>query len=248
MERVQNPGEYKEKKDFMNGFLAAKEEYPNLVSDNEIIGYMMLNVRVLAFFLLPSNRTNSISQILGGADTTAILLKALVYHVVKHPTVQSTLVRELRTARSKSCIPPSVPLPHSVYSTLPYLQACIAEALRFHPVVGHILERVVPSSGLALSNGTTLPPGTIVGINPWIVTRDEKVYGERAEDFVPERWLRKKEESKEQFEGRIKIMKEADLAWGGGNRTCLGRPLALVELGKVGASLFGGYDVSFPFL
>jgi hypothetical protein len=47
MERVQNPDEYKEKKDFMNGFLAAKEEYPDLVSDNEIIGYMMLNVRAL---------------------------------------------------------------------------------------------------------------------------------------------------------------------------------------------------------
>jgi len=53
MERVQNPVEYKEKKDFMNGFLAAKEEYPDLVSDNEIIGYMMLNVRALSFFFLP---------------------------------------------------------------------------------------------------------------------------------------------------------------------------------------------------
>jgi hypothetical protein len=44
MERVQNPGEYKEKRDFMNGFLAAKEEYPDLVTDNDVIGYMMLNV------------------------------------------------------------------------------------------------------------------------------------------------------------------------------------------------------------
>jgi cytochrome P450 len=200
---------------------------------------------VLSFLLLSFNHTNPISQILGGADTTAILLKALVYHILKHPSVQSTLVHELRTARSKSSIPSSVPLPHSLYSTLPYLQACIAEALRFHPVVGHILERIVPSSGLALSNGTVLPPGTIVGINPWILTRDEKVYGERAEDFVPERWLKKEDESEEKFEERTKVMKEADLAWGGGNRTCLGRPLALVELGKVGASLFGGYDVSF---
>jgi hypothetical protein len=29
----------------MNGFLAAKEEYPDLVTDNDVIGYMMLNVR-----------------------------------------------------------------------------------------------------------------------------------------------------------------------------------------------------------
>jgi cytochrome P450 len=185
-------------------------------------------------------------QILGGADTTAILLKALVYHTLKNPSAQKTLVAELRTARSKSGIPSSVPLPHSLYSTLPYLQACIAEALRFHPVVGHILERIVPASGLTLANGTTLPPGTIVGINPWILTRNEQVYGERAEEFLPDRWLKKDSESDVQFEERVGVMKDADLAWGGGRRTCLGRPLALVELGKVGAALFEGYDVSLP--
>jgi cytochrome P450 len=175
-------------------------------------------------------------------------LKALVYHTLKNPSAQKTLVAELRTARSKSGIPSSVPLPHSLYSTLPYLQACIAEALRFHPVVGHILERIVPASGLTLANGTTLPPGTIVGINPWILTRNEQVYGERAEEFLPDRWLKKDSESDVQFEERVGVMKDADLAWGGGRRTCLGRPLALVELGKVGAALFEGYDVSYPFV
>jgi hypothetical protein len=44
MERMQNLEQFKDKKDFVNGFLAAKAERPDLVGDNEVIGYMILNV------------------------------------------------------------------------------------------------------------------------------------------------------------------------------------------------------------
>ncbi len=68
---------------------------------------------------------------------------------------------------------------------LPYLQACIKEALRkfshgsmfpptkgrliagMHPVVGLIIERCVPKDGVVLG-GHYLPGGTIVGMNPWV--------------------------------------------------------------------------------
>lgn len=57
MERMANLSQFKDKKDFVNGFLAAKKEYPNLVSDNEVIGYMILNVRLTSFSVL--HDTNS---------------------------------------------------------------------------------------------------------------------------------------------------------------------------------------------
>lgn len=44
MERMQNPELGKGKKDFLNGFLEAKKEHPELVTDNEVIGYMIINV------------------------------------------------------------------------------------------------------------------------------------------------------------------------------------------------------------
>jgi cytochrome P450 len=112
-----------------------------------------------------------------------------------------------------------------------------------HPVVGHILERVVPASGLTLPNGTTLPPGTIVGVNPWVVHYKESVFGEKTEEFRPERWLRGENESEAGYEARMRSMREADMAFGGGNRMCLGRPLALVETYKVVATVFGKFDV-----
>ncbi|ORY15010.1 cytochrome P450 [Clohesyomyces aquaticus] len=218
MKRVQNLEQFKDKKDFMNGFLEAKKEFPDLVSDNTVIGYMIINI-------------------LGGVDTTAIVMKAIFYWILKNPSIKAKLVDELRTAR--------LPFPANYTSAeqLPYLDACIKDGLRFHPVVGHILERVVPSTGLRLSYGTTLPPGTIVGINPWVLSRNKNVYGEDAEDFIPERWFRKENEDKEAYEVRFKMMKDADMAFGNGNRACLGRLLALVELHKVTATIFSKYKI-----
>jgi cytochrome P450 len=215
--------QYKGKRDFMNFFLAAKEEHPELVSDNEIVGYLILNI-------------------LGGADTTAILLKACIYHILKNASVAKNLSAELRAADLPS------PAPYEKLQHLPYLSACITEALRFHPVVGHVLERIVPSTGLTLSDGTVLPPGTIVGVNPWVTSRDTEIYGADAEVFRPERWLKQDGESEEEYQERTKRMRDADLSFGAGKRTCLGRPLALIELYKVVGGLFGEYDVSDRFL
>lgn len=49
-----------------------------------------------------------------------------------------------------------------------------------------LLERIVPEGG-ATFDGVFLPGGTIVGMNPWVVARDKKVYGEDAVEFRPER-------------------------------------------------------------
>jgi cytochrome P450 len=96
---------------------------------------------------------------------------------------------------------------------------------------------------MSLPDGTVLPPGTIVGVNPWVMHTNEEIFGADAEQYVPERWLQGESESAEAYEARIKKMKNADMAFGGGNRVCLGRPLALVELYKVVSFVFGNYQV-----
>lgn len=217
------------KPDFTNHFLRAKEEHPSVVTDNEVIGYMIINV-------------------LGGADTTSITVKAVIYHALKNPSVHVRLVEEVRSAKRQH------PAPYAALEKLPYLDACIKEGLRIHPVVGHIMERVVPSTGLALANGVTLPPGTVVGVNPWVVHRRADIFGERPNKFIPERWLQGPSESAAAFEARMKRMSDADLSFGKGNRVCLGRPLALVEMAKIVGTLFAKYEVClfftvfFPFL
>jgi cytochrome P450 len=84
-------------------------------------------------------------------------------------------------------------------------------------------------------------------MNPWVLSRNEDVYGEDTEKFVPERWLQGKGEGKTEFEERTKRMQACDLSFGSGNRACLGRPLALIELYKVIVTIFGKYKVcGFP--
>ena len=46
MERLQQPDAEKGPKDFLSGFLAAKDANPDVVSDNEVIGYLLLTVNL----------------------------------------------------------------------------------------------------------------------------------------------------------------------------------------------------------
>jgi hypothetical protein len=67
-------------------------------------------------------------------------------------------------------------------------QAVIKEALRIHPAVQYPIERIVPPGGSEIC-GLNLPPGTIVGMNPYVIHHDPGIFGEDAADFRPERWL-----------------------------------------------------------
>jgi cytochrome P450 len=42
-----------------------------------------------------------------------------------------------------------------------------------------------------MTAGRWFPEGTRVGVNAAVVQRDEKIFGEDAEESVPERWFRK---------------------------------------------------------
>lgn len=200
-------------------------------STSLILAFATFHVSLPQLILFPT-------QVLGGADTLAIVINAIFYHILHTPRAHSLLVSELRRAKL------AYPSPYGPISTLPYLDACIKEGLRMHPVVGHVLERVVPSSGLTLSDGTILPPGTIVGVNPWVIHYKEDIFGAKTNEFRPERWLKGDGESEEKYESRMRGMREADMAFGGGNRICLGKPLALVEVYKVVATVFARFDVS----
>ena len=71
--------------------------------------------------------------------------------------------------------------------------AIINEALRIHPNTGLILERLVPAEG-AVIDGYTLPGGTIVGVNAWVIHFNKDIYGEDVHVFRPERWLEASQE------------------------------------------------------
>ena len=169
-----------------------------------------------------------------GSDTVASSLRAIFYYLLRHPSTLAKLANELSSARASDRL--SLPIPTwSETQHLPYLSAVIKEGLRMHPALGLPMERVVPASGLQLDN-TFIPPGTIVGINPWILHRDTRIFGSDAEEWNPDRWLQGGTE-------HVKRMDQHILTFGAGKRTCLGKNIAMLEIHKLVPALLMRYDI-----
>ncbi|KAJ6149758.1 hypothetical protein N7471_000957 [Penicillium samsonianum] len=210
-------------KDFLDRFLEAKNEHPTIVDDNQVFSYTISNMNA-------------------GSDTTAISLRAILYYTLKNPRTSMKLYEELTIALEENRISLPVSWKQS-QEQLPYLDAVIKEALRLHPAVGLMLERVVPAEGLQLPDGGPfLPAGTIVGANPWIIHR-HRVFGEDVESFVPERWLKMDTESESNFQDRKQKMLRATFTFGAGPRTCIGKNISLLEIYKLIPSLLLRYKI-----
>lgn len=91
------------------------------------------------------------------------------------------------------------PIPWDLAHKLPYLDCCIKEALRMTPAIGIPLERVVPAEGIELC-GRYFPGGTVLGINAWVVHRDQKLYGTDADLWRPGRWIEATEDQRKEME------------------------------------------------
>ncbi|KAJ0113819.1 hypothetical protein J7T55_010063 [Diaporthe amygdali] len=137
------------------------------------------------------------ANINAGSDTTSISLTAVMWNLLKHPEAFAKLRAEIDEMIANGDITESVTF--SDTQKMPYLQAVIKESLRIHPAAGLPLQRVVPKGGVELA-GQFFPEGTYVGINSWVAHRNSEVFGERVDDFRPERWLTGDEETKRKME------------------------------------------------
>lgn len=75
------------------------------------------------------------SNIMARSNTTAISLRAFIYHLLKNPEYKRQLLEEIDTQRKENKLSEIVTLEQS--KGMPYLQAVMQEALRCHPCGGH---------------------------------------------------------------------------------------------------------------
>ena len=170
------------------------------------------------------------SNISAGSDTTAISIRATVFYLLQNPAAKQRLLDEIQSARSQGKLSDPVQLAEA--DDMPYLQACLYEALRLHPAVGMSLPRVVPNGGTTV-NGVYIPAGTIIGANPWVVHRLKSIFGEDVDDFRPERWLGTDTANMRRF----------FFAFGAGARSCIGRNISWMEMSKLIPTLFMHFDI-----
>lgn len=98
------------------------------------------------------------SNIFAGSDSTSISVSAFIYHIIKNPQYKARLVAEIDEAAKANNIKHGEIFPIDVGNNMPYLQACLQEAIRCHPAVGMNLGRVAPPQGVEI-DGTYIPGG-----------------------------------------------------------------------------------------
>ncbi|KAE8332250.1 cytochrome P450 [Aspergillus sergii] len=164
-------------------------------------------------------------------DTTSSLLSSTLYFLARNQRAFYCLRQEILDN-----LGPGKPMTFQRLKDLPYLQATLNETLRLFPPVPFNLRVALQSTSLPTGGNGKLPiyikQGQIVVTSAWHLHRDKDIWGQDADDFIPERWLNMKQKQ-EQW---------AFVPFGAGPRTCLGRQYALSQAGYVIARLLQVFD------
>ncbi|KAI0025220.1 cytochrome P450 [Xylariomycetidae sp. FL0641] len=174
---------------------------------------------------------------IAGSDTTAMVIRITLLHLLATPTAYARLRAEVAAAVREGRA--SRPITDKEARQLPYLQAVIYEGLRIRPVTAAIFPKTVPEGPGAATvvAGHPLPPGTDVGWNIAAVLRSRARFGADADVFRPERLLELPDER-----ARADMQRDIELTFGYGRWMCGGKPIALMELNKVYFELFREFD------
>lgn len=163
-------------------------------------------------------RSELLSVLFAGRDTTAGFLSNIWFELSKRPDVWAELRKEVDDLRGD----------HPTYEQLKdmkYLRAVLNESLRLYPIVPingrfPLEDTVLPvGGGEDEKSPIFVPKGHFVIWNMWVMHRRKDLFGEDAEEFKPERWLDR--------DGKTGLRTGWEyLPFHGGPRICLGRTFA----------------------
>ncbi|KQJ97541.1 cytochrome P450 704C1 isoform X1 [Brachypodium distachyon] len=163
--------------------------------------------------------------VIAGKDTTAGALAWFLYMVCKHPEVQEKICQETKEAvnagQAASIDAFSQSLTDEALNKMHYLHAALTETLRLYPSVP--LDNKECFSDDVLPDGFSVGKGDIVFYVPYAMGRMERLWGEDAGSFRPERWL--DEHGMFQPESPFKFT-----AFQAGPRICLGKEFAYRQM------------------
>lgn len=163
-------------------------------------------------------------------------VSAVFYYLLKNPRCYCKLTEEIDAAFNANPAQVATHISFAEAQRLPYLGACIKEAFRLHPATRWFPERVVPPPGHTIC-GEHIPGGTIVGVSAWVLHRNTDIFGDDVDVFRPERWLSGET-------GKVREMDRMLSQFGsGGNYTCIGKNIALLEMYKVVPAVIRHFEV-----
>ncbi|KAL4931027.1 cytochrome P450 [Aspergillus undulatus] len=199
--------------DMMQRWLDMRASHPERMSEEDIFGAAVANIGA-------------------GAETVSSTAQAVIYYLLRRPEFLKRVRDEIDAAAAAGELSDLVQ--YSEAAKLPFLQACLKEAYRFHSGVSHNLPRVVPEGGITVA-GRFFPEGVVLSIHPWVIHRNPNLFGADCNEYNPTRWL--------QSDARTKKMDAFLIHWGAGYNQCPGRNLAQFELSKVLVTVLRDYEI-----
>ncbi|KAJ3369479.1 hypothetical protein GGF31_005189 [Allomyces arbusculus] len=216
--------------------IAAKRAAGGAVSDaedNDSRDLLTLMIEAIqgSDFTREDLRANTITVFVGGHDTTANALSFALYLLGMHPEIQEKARQEVIDVVGD--IERGTPAEDMPYPTsdqeklLTFLSCIIKEVMRLYPSVTLVPQRFTTAPA-TLSDGTSLPVGTLVSGDIYSMHRSKQVWGPDADEFKPDRFL-----DSVGPDGQVPMHPAAaNFGWtpfGGGQRICLGQQFSLVE-------------------
>ncbi|KAJ2670265.1 hypothetical protein IWW42_004097 [Coemansia sp. RSA 1085] len=177
----------------------------------------------------------SLLLLIGGIDPTAFTLTWTLHLFMLYPECYQKAVNEVRTQFPHCTTTSGIITFAMAKAKLPYLEACIYESLRLAPVPQMMIPRVVPEQGTFIK-GHYLPPGTTIFSN---------VPGSQSS---PEHWPDPHRYNPERFmdpQTKRKAIHSV-FTFGYGNRTCMGKHLAWLDMVTILANLLCRFDFKIP--
>ncbi|KAK3291807.1 cytochrome P450 [Chaetomium fimeti] len=209
--------------------------------------------------LLTETRDQIKSFLFAGHDTTGILLAWIFYEFSRSPRVLQAVRDELDELFGPDADPAAVrarllaPGGEELINRMRYATAVVKEVLRVYPPAG-TARMAPPGSGFTVrtqDGQSYCLDGAIIYNCATIIQRDRTVFGDTADDFVPERWLGDRveimsagadEESEKRDEAGRKYPPGAWRPFERGPRNCIGQDLATIEARVIVAAVARRYD------
>ena len=200
------------------------EKNPDGLSQEEGVDMMryLLGKKELSMSEIVANLNG---MLFAAVDTTSNTSQWLLYCLATNPEVQELLYQEI----TKQVLPGHVPTADDI-NKMSYLKSCLKESQRMFPVSISFVR--IPTKEITLG-GYQIPSGAMVHAQTYVTGHDSENFPE-PENFRPERWMR---------DAPIKPQPFTYLPFAVGNRACVGRRVANLEISLLLARILQTYKI-----
>ncbi|KAJ1305503.1 hypothetical protein OPQ81_000510 [Rhizoctonia solani] len=181
--------------------------------------------------------------IFAGHETTSTAIARILDELAQHPNIQNKLRDELNYHFDHNS--------DDSYSKgllqLPYLDGVVRETLRLYPpftITTRVCQEdtIIPlaypvNTPSGKISNLPIKKGTVIFLNNVFYNRHKDIWGERAGEFLPERWVGKKINEVTQTELRLPGVYSSMMTFGAGSYACIGFKFTVMEIKIIIAGL-----------